>query len=149
LYSPTADRTYVGYTKDIRHRMRQHKGELADKTKRTRWGKPWNLVGYLSGFPDASTALQFEFAWHHCKKIGKNKVNKLRSTKENYGYPGPWCIQGRICALEILLDSERATKKAPLTANLSLRMYWVGKEKVFEKEHKNCQEKKSKWFKQP
>lgn len=127
LESTVINRTYVGYTVDLKRRLRQHNGEIKGGAKRSRWGKPWCVVGYLGGFPNSTVALQFEWALHHCRK-------------------GGWGCNGRIRAIEILLESERVTAKAPLTKNLKLTMYWVKEGMKFDRTHLNCKEEKSDLF---
>lgn len=70
-------RTYVGYTVDLQHRLRQHNGELVGGAKATRSGRPWRVVGYLTGFPTASLALQFEWRVQH--PYHRRRVNGLTS----------------------------------------------------------------------
>lgn len=127
LESTVIKRTYIGYTIDLKRRLRQHNGEIKGGAKRSRWGKPWRVVGYLSGFPNSTTALQFEWAIHHCRK-------------------GGWGTEGRIRAIEILLETEKVTTKAPLTSNLNLTMYWVKKDMKFTNPHLNCREEQSTLF---
>lgn len=71
-------RFYFGYTVDIDRRIRQHNGEIKGGAKRTRKGRPWKVVCYISGFPDQTTALQFEWRLHHplTKKKSKKGVER-------------------------------------------------------------------------
>ena len=66
-------RFYFGYTVDIHRRIRQHNGEIKGGAKRTRKGRPWKVVCYISGFPDQTTALQFEWRLHHPIHVKKTK----------------------------------------------------------------------------
>jgi len=65
IKSTTTNRTYIGYTVDIQKRLRQHNGELVGGAKYTKIGRPWELVCYVTGFPDHRTALQYEWRNHH------------------------------------------------------------------------------------
>ena len=53
----TPKKRYVGFTKDLRSRLRDHNDGKNTSTKPLR---PWALRTYL-GFSDKSRALQFEF----------------------------------------------------------------------------------------
>lgn len=99
LYIPGTNRTYIGATNDPAHRLRQHNGELAGGAKATS-GKQWTQAFYVSGFPDWSNTLQFEWAW---KRQSRNQ-------------PG---LKGKILGLQKLLALSRATTTAtPYT-------YWL------------------------
>lgn len=58
-------RTYIGYTNDIRRRLRQHNGEITGGAKHTRRGRPWNLLYYIHGFESHKEALSFEWYLAH------------------------------------------------------------------------------------
>jgi predicted GIY-YIG superfamily endonuclease len=92
LYIPGTNRTYIGATNDPAHRLRQHNGELAGGAKATS-GKQWTQAFYVSGFPDWSNTLQFEWAW---KRQSRNQ-------------PG---LKGKILGLQKLLALSRATTTA-------------------------------------
>ena len=92
LYIPGTNRTYIGATNDPAHRLRQHNGELKGGAKATK-GKQWTQAFYLSGFPDWSTTLQFEWAWKYHSR----------------GKPG---LAGKLTGLKELLALPRATKTA-------------------------------------
>jgi len=92
LYIPGTNRTYIGATNDPAHRLRQHNGELAGGAKATK-GKQWTQAFYVSGFPDWSNTLQFEWAW---KRQSRNQ-------------PG---LKGKIVGLRKLLALDRATTTA-------------------------------------
>ena len=92
LYIPGTNRTYIGATNDPAHRLRQHNGELTGGAKATK-GKQWTQAFYVSGFPDWSNTLQFEWAW---KRQSRNQ-------------PG---LKGKIVGLRKLLALSRATTTA-------------------------------------
>jgi len=92
LYIPGTNRTYIGATNDPAHRLKQHNGELAGGAKATK-GKQWTQALYVSGFPDWSNTLQFEWAW---KRHARNQ-------------PG---LKGKLVGLKKLLASARATTTA-------------------------------------
>ena len=92
LYIPGTNRTYIGATNDPAHRLRQHNGELAGGAKATK-GKQWTQAFYVSGFPDWSNTLQFEWSW---KRQSRNQ-------------PG---LNGKILGLKKLLALNRATTTA-------------------------------------
>jgi len=81
LYIPGTNRTYIGATNDPAHRLRQHNGELKGGAKATK-GKKWTQAFYLSGFPDWSTTLQFEWAWKFHGRGKPGLPGKLRALKE-------------------------------------------------------------------
>jgi predicted GIY-YIG superfamily endonuclease len=84
-------RTYVGYTVDPKKRLRKHNGEIKGGAKYTRHGRPWKMICYIVGFPDNTTALQFEWRTHHpIKSLGKRKpgiVGRLQSMKHILSLP--------------------------------------------------------------
>ena len=121
LRSTVVFRTYVGYTNHLGRRIRQHNGEIKGGAKSSRYGKPWEVVCYISGFATRRIALQFEKALHKCRKGG----------------PGP---TGRIKAIEHLLTMDRWFKTSPLTNTLDLTIHWLIEGLSFENQHANCKE---------
>jgi len=65
LLSTSNKNTYVGATIDVNRRLRQHnreiKGGAKATTSRVYKGETWRRICYVSGFPDWSSALQFEW----------------------------------------------------------------------------------------
>jgi predicted GIY-YIG superfamily endonuclease len=59
-------KTYVGYTTDLKRRLRQHNGEITGGAKSTRGGR-WEVMFYVTGFPNAQTALSCEKRFHLLK----------------------------------------------------------------------------------
>ncbi len=91
--------TYVGATKNLDRRLRQHNKEIkggatATGTKVAQ-GKKWRRVCYVSGFPTWQAALQFEWRW-------KQLSRKLCGTP----------IERRQLALDELLSLEKSTSAA-------------------------------------
>ena len=62
LRSTRSARTYVGYSRQPRRRLRQHNGELPGGGAPVA-GRPWELVLVVSGFGSKHAALAFESAW--------------------------------------------------------------------------------------
>ena len=78
LLSTSNKNTYVGATIDVNRRLRQHnreiKGGAKATTSRVSKGESWRRICYISGFPDWSSALQFEWRWKQIsRKIKQNK----------------------------------------------------------------------------
>jgi len=100
-------RTYVGYTVNLERRIRQHNGELVGGAKSTR-GRKWEFAGYLTGFPDSSTALQCEWKLKH--PYGKNR-------KKNR-------IEGRIESLKFIFTLNQLTSNSVVeNKDLSLKLF--------------------------
>lgn len=68
LRSLTHDKTYVGYTVDFAHRLRQHNGEIVGGAKKTHRYRPWTPVCVIKGFANESQALRFEARLHHAER---------------------------------------------------------------------------------
>lgn len=54
-------KSYIGYTVDLHHRWRQHRGEIKGGAKRTRGWKDAVVVAFVTGFPDKNVAQSFEW----------------------------------------------------------------------------------------
>jgi len=63
--TPTSKATYIGFSTQPIHRLRQHNGELVAGARKTSKYRPWVHVAIVSGFPNKITALQFEWQWQH------------------------------------------------------------------------------------
>lgn len=93
--------TYVGATIDLDRRLRQHNKEIKGGARATsskvEKGGSWERVCYISGFPDWSATLQFEWRWKQITRIipfGKS------------------CLERRMRALQQLLSLPQSTTKA-------------------------------------
>ena len=94
--------TYVGATVDLERRLRQHNKEIKGGAFATGAkvlkGEIWVRAAYVSGFPNWSAALQFEWRWKQLsRKYIKDKCSPL---------------QRRMKALKELLALKRPTSKA-------------------------------------
>lgn len=63
--TPTSKATYIGFSTQPIHRLRQHNGEIVAGARKTSKYRPWVHVAIVSGFPNKITALQFEWQWQH------------------------------------------------------------------------------------
>ena len=101
LLECTDNATYVGATVDVDRRLRQHNKEIKGGAHATgvkvAAGKSWTRACYVSGFPDWSSALQFEWRW---KQLSRKLPQQM--------FP----LERRMSALQTLLNLERPTTKA-------------------------------------
>ena len=93
--------TYIGATVDLDRRLRQHNKEIkggayATGSKVSK-GQTWVRAAHVEGFPDWSSALQFEWRW---KQLSRKLPSKM--------FP----LERRMTALKELLKLERPTSKA-------------------------------------
>lgn len=99
--------TYVGATMDLNRRLRQHNKEIVGGARATgskvARGETWRRHCYVSGFPDWTAALQFEWRW---KQISR----KIQSVAPRSSRMPP--VERRMLALNELLAMERPTSKA-------------------------------------
>jgi len=100
LLECTDQSTYVGATMDIHRRLRQHnkeiKGGAVATTSKVARGHTWNRVLHVHGFPDWSSALQFEWAFkHHSRKFLQYKP-----------------MERRMRGLHMIMNMEKPTSKA-------------------------------------
>lgn len=59
LFAPACKRSYVGATKNLRQRLRQHNREITGGAKTT-CGEVWHVIAYATGFTSWNEALSFE-----------------------------------------------------------------------------------------
>lgn len=101
LLESTDGATYVGATVDVDHRLRQHNKEIKGGAHatgtRVAKGEIWERICYVSGFPNWSAALQFEWRW---KQLARKFPPKMQP------------LERRLMALKQLLALERSTSKA-------------------------------------
>jgi predicted GIY-YIG superfamily endonuclease len=93
--------SYVGATVDLDRRLRQHNKEIKGGAYATGSkilkGETWNRALHIEGFPNWTSALQFEWRF---KQLSRKLPQKM--------YP----LERRITALKMLLELERPTTKA-------------------------------------
>ena len=87
-------KTYVGVTPDLDRRLRQHNGLLSGGAKATH-GRQWERLCHVTGFPDHTSVLQFEWRW---KQLSRKLL----------GPP----VERRFKALQELLALDRPTSAA-------------------------------------
>jgi structure-specific endonuclease subunit SLX1 len=101
LLESTDGATYVGATVDVDHRLRQHNKEIKGGAyatgSRVTKGESWSRICYVSGFPDWSAALQFEWRF---KQLSRKLPAKMQP------------LERRLLALKQLFALERSTSKA-------------------------------------
>jgi predicted GIY-YIG superfamily endonuclease len=59
----THRKTYIGYTRNPFHRLRQHNGEITGGARYTTRFGPWRVRAVVAGFTDKSRALSYEWHW--------------------------------------------------------------------------------------
>ncbi|PVU84770.1 hypothetical protein BB559_007420 [Furculomyces boomerangus] len=73
---------YVGSTPDPVRRLRQHNGEISAGAWKTRYKRPWKMIGIVYGFHSHLAALQFEWAWQNPEK--SRHLNDITDTSTAY-----------------------------------------------------------------
>ena len=81
-------KTYIGFTVGPSKRLRQHNGEVKGGARRTKYGRPWEMVAFVHGFSSKVSALQFEWAWQNPTMSrflkGTGALDHLRLTKRSF-----------------------------------------------------------------
>jgi predicted GIY-YIG superfamily endonuclease len=107
LINDSNNASYVGVTKNIHRRLRQHNREISGGAKAT-IGKHWRRVCYVENFPNSTAALQFEWKW-------KNITKKVWNITHNV-------LFRRLEALLRLGNSEKSTEKSDLFINYTNKL---------------------------
>jgi len=110
LKSTTSNRTYIGYSINVYKRLRAHNGEISGGAKKTKIGRPWEIVLFVSGFEYERTALQYEFMIQHPPK---------RLRKRGGG------ILKYMTIMKKLLQQEKICSTAPLISELKLIRFFT------------------------
>lgn len=106
LKSETSNRVYVGFTVDIVRRLKSHNGLISwGQTKKTRIGRPWELIMYITGFEYERTALQLEYMIQHPPKYLRKRGGGIKRT---------------MMIMKSLLKQERICSTAPPNSELKL-----------------------------
>ncbi|CAI2169681.1 2630_t:CDS:1 [Funneliformis geosporum] len=75
--------SYIGSTNDPKRRLRQHNGEIALGAKKTESKRPWEMVLFVYGFPNHTSALQFEWSWQNPSKTRRLHLTSDDEFREN------------------------------------------------------------------
>ena len=111
LKSTTSNRTYIGYTIDVNKRLKKHNGELSGGAKKTRKGRPWEIVLFVTGFEFERTALQFEFC--------------IQKPPKRFRKKGPGIKNKMIIMKSLLYKKEKICSTSPLNSELNLAIFFL------------------------
>jgi predicted GIY-YIG superfamily endonuclease len=104
--------TYIGATKDVDRRLRQHNGEIVGGARatgiRVSQGLIWKRACYIKNIPDWRSALQIEWRW---KQLGRTRFKGTRDP-----------IARRLKSLKYLLH----TLEKPTSESIPYSMYSTG-----------------------
>jgi predicted GIY-YIG superfamily endonuclease len=85
VYSPSKNRTYVGYTIEPSRRIRQHRGELKGGAKATSCASDWVFLAIITSTSDTFTKiLALSIEWHLKHPSGRKRD------------PTYWGVDGRL-----------------------------------------------------
>ena len=115
LKSTVSNRTYIGFTVNHARRLRQHNGEISGGAKKTRKGRPWKLILYITGFEYEKTALQYEFCIQHHRKF-------MSVPKSSAG------IKNKITIMKTFLRRERICSTAVPNSEMRLMVFFIDPE---------------------
>jgi structure-specific endonuclease subunit SLX1 len=94
--------TYIGATKYVNRRLRQHNKEIVGGARatsiRVSQGLTWKRACYVKNIPDWRSALQIEWRW---KQLGRIRFKSTRDP-----------IQRRLKSLKYLLSLEKPTTES-------------------------------------
>jgi predicted GIY-YIG superfamily endonuclease len=71
-------KSYIGYTVNLKRRLRQHRKEIKGGAKYTSSWKHVELVGYISGFDTKKQAQSFEW---HAKRRNRKQMDTYKQHK--------------------------------------------------------------------
>ena len=106
------NRTYNGYTNNLKRRLRQHNQEIKGGAKYTKLSgnKTWFIIAYVTGFPDMRNALQCEWRIKH-------PDNKRRRGSKYLG------AEGRIKGLNEVLKLNKWTENSTVDNTFDMTVY--------------------------
>lgn len=109
LKTPNSKASYIGFSTDPEHRLRQHNNEVGGGARHTSKYRPWHHIAIMSGFPNKIVALMFEWQWQHADR---SRITKSKMTLAKSAYSGP---QGKLRILFTLLQQ-------PIWAQMQLKV---------------------------
>lgn len=115
LKSEVSNRCYVGYTINVKQRLRKHNGEIQGGAKKTRYHRPWKVIMWV-GLTYERIALQLEFCIQHPPK---------RLRKKGGG------ILKYMAIMKKLLQQDRICSTAQSNSELSI-IYFFSSQKYYE-----------------
>lgn len=103
IYSPSKNRTYVGYTVEPTRRIRQHNGIIKGGAKATSVANDWRFLAIITSSNTAFTnILALSIEWHLKHPTGKRRVPRHHSDKnDTVRFKG---IDGRLRAIIEVLN---------------------------------------------
>ena len=151
LSTAGGERTYVGATVDKDRRLRQHNGALVGGARATSRAGPdaWHRLLHVAGFPDARSALQFEWRFKRDTPTTSTGRRKRGSAPASAPAPAPAVaraspLQRRLAGLHILLCRDRATSAA-----MPFAQFPSGGLHVVVEDEATARELTSSWASQP
>nr|CAD2177371.1 unnamed protein product [Meloidogyne enterolobii] len=113
------NRCYIGYTVDPNRRIRQHNsGREHGGAKKTDSKGPWDMVCIVHGFPNAISALQFEWAWQNPDKSKRLKRRYMQKDRKET----PFAFRFRIV---IQMLNTRPWRELALTFRWLIKEYEI------------------------
>lgn len=103
--------SYIGFTNNPKHRIRQHNREIHGGARRTKLRGPWKMVLFTGGFPTKISALKFEFIWTYPNR--SSYADRFVNFEAKKALTNPSTIDGTIETLLLLL-SNNPYKSQPL-----------------------------------
>jgi len=82
IASEVSNRTYIGITTDLHRRIRQHNSIIKGGAKSTAGRGPWKYVCVISGFPNDTVTMQFEWRNHNPKIRRSGIKGRLKTMTE-------------------------------------------------------------------
>lgn len=99
--------SYIGFSINPLHRIRQHNGEILGGAKKTLKLRPWDIVCVITGFTSKTYALQFEWAWQHTSKSKLVRdialLDQQRGRKE--------CVKRKLGALKAMITNQAVVER--------------------------------------
>eukprot|EP01031_Cornospumella_fuschlensis_P033384 gene33384-40388_t len=117
LATPKSTASYIGFSIDPHHRLRQHNGEVAAGAYHTSKYRPWIHVVIVTGFPNKVLALQFEWIWQHPDK--SRFLKTVTKTKDGQ----PTEVTKRVNGYKPKLKILKAMLSLPIWKQLNLTVF--------------------------